>query len=577
MVVWNLDDIYKKEEHEQRLKTFKESVDSFLEKKSFLTDDIEPKVFLELLESFEDLHRQASFLSARVGLQAVEDITNPDYKKEEQQVGMFLTEQSNKLLFFTHFFKNLSDDKAKEIIDDAGRFTYYLQAIRRAKPFSRTESEEQIMNLKDLTGDEALGTIRDLVVGKLTFPFQGKDLLEPEVRTKAMSESEDERREAYESLMSVYEKNKDILCEVYKNISLDWYNESVLIRGHHSSISARNFSNALSDDVVQLVLDTVTEQRVLFQDFFKLKTTFLGIENTRHNVYAPYPLKDKKSYPYDEAEKIMFSVFEDFSDEMYSLAKRVVDKQHIHSDILPHKRGGAFCYSFAKDEVPYVMLNHMDRLDDVSTFCHEVGHSIHGQLASHTTEFTFHSSIALAEVASIFSELLLKEKLLKTASPEEKKYLLIKELDGAFASILRQVYFVKFEVLAHDKVKDGVTVDELNEVYLDLLKEQFGSTSVPEHFKHEWIAIPHIYNSPFYCYSYAFANLVVYALYHELKKEGKESFVPKYLNILRSGGDADVVDILSTAGFDITKKDFWLGAFDEIRLVLDELKDVMKG
>ena len=430
------------------------------------------------------------------------------------------------------------------------------------------------MNLKDPSGEEALSTLRDIIVGRLKFPFKGKELLEPEVRAKAQSAKEDERKEAYDTLMKVYRENQELLGEIYKNIALDWYNEGVKIRGFETPISVRNFSNTLSDEIVNLVLDEVSEKRKLFQEYFKLKSEILGIKNTRHNIYAPYELKEERKYSYEESKKITYEVFKEFSEEAYELAKNIFEKEHIHSEVKPNKRGGAFCYSYTKDSTPYVMLNHMEKLNDVSTMCHEIGHGIHGQLAKETTEFTFHSSIALAEVASIFAELLLKEKLLKEANEEEKKYLLIKELDSAFASILRQTYFVKFEIAAHEKISEGVTVEELNKIYLELLREQFGETKVDDKFKYEWLSIPHIYNSPFYCYAYSFANLVVYALYHEMKTKGKEEFVPKYLNILRKGGDADVKDILSEAGFNISKKEFWEGAFEEIKLVVEELQKI---
>ena len=575
MVRWNLEDIYPKEETEQRINDYTKLVDNFISQKKELTKDISPKKFLDLVKQYEQITLEAHILSQRPGLQSVEDITNPQFRKEEQEMDSFFTEQGNKLIYFMHFFKDLPDEKAKEIISEAGKYEYFLKSKRKAKPHTRTTEEEKIINLKDLSGESGLSAIRDIVVGNLTFEFQGKKYNESELSPFCLSEKEEERKEAFTSLLGVYKDNKEILGEVYKNIALDWANETTKIRSYKTPISARNFSNDLPDEVVDTVLDVITEKRTIFQDFFKLKSELLGIENNRDNIYAPYILKDKKEYSYEEAKKITYSVFEEFSSEAFSLAKNIFEKDHVHSEVLPNKMGGAFCSSYGKDKIPYVMLNHMGKLEDVSTMCHEIGHGVHGQLAKDKTEFTFHSSIALAEVASIFSELLLKEKMMKTASEEEKKYLLIKELDGNFASILRQAYFVKFEMEAHEKVQKGVTVDELTNTYYSLLKEQFGDTKVDEKYSYEWLRIPHIYNSPFYCYSYSFANLTVLALYNQFKIEGKESFVPKYLNILKSGGDADVVDIMGKAGFDITKRDFWEGAFNEIEKTVDELKDLI--
>jgi len=189
---------------------------------------------------------------------------------------------------------------------------------------------------------------------------------------------------------------------------------------------------------------------------------------------------------------------------------------------------------------------------------------------------TYHSSLVLAETASIFSELLLTEELLKNSSKEEKKYLLFHHISSAFASILRQTYFVLFEIEAHKLISKGVSVDELNQKYYDLLKEQFGNEmNVPTIFKYEWLRIPHIYETPFYCYAYAFGNLLVFALYSKYLEEGS-SFVKKYLKILSSGGDADVEEILANAGIDVNDKSFWNGAFKKLEEDIIKLESLIR-
>lgn len=574
MVMWNLDSLYKKEEVQIKKDQLKKAVDSFVAKKDQLTQDISPKRFISLLEEYENISMLSSVLSARVGLFAVENIVDPQRKKEEQDIDSFLTDMGNKLIYFMLFFKHLPQEKAEEIISQSGRFTYFLTRSREAIKHTRSEEEEKIINIKDLSGVSALDTIRDLIVGKFSFSFQGEKLVEPQMRAKYSSANASERELAYKTVLAEYEKNQDVLGEVYKNIALDWYNEAKEIRHHTASISARNFSNAVSDDVIKLVLDVIQENVSLFHEYFKLKNKTLNTPFSRYHVYAPYNLKEEKKYSFEESKQITLSVFEKFSPQAKILAQQIFDSNHIHSEVQPNKRGGAFCYSVLKDSVPFVMLNHMDRLDDLSTMCHELGHGIHGQLAKDKTQFTFHSSISLAEVASVFAELLLKEELLQQASCEEKKYLLFKELDSYFATILRQAYFALFELSAHEKIKQGTTVSELNNIYFELLQEEFGDMHVPQEFKFEWLSIPHIYNSPFYVYSYAFANLIVLALYAKYK-EDKESFLPKYFSILSAGGDADVADIMKEAGFDITSKKFWQGGMDTIEETLINLKKLL--
>ena len=173
----------------------------------------------------------------------------------------------------------------------------------------------------------------------------------------------------------------------------------------------------------------------------------------------------------------------------------------------------------------------------------------------------------------MFAELLLTDRLLSEADDLTRKSLLVDLMNDSYATIMRQAFFVMFELEAHEKISHGVNVDTLCDSYYDNLKIQFGnSLEIPEGFKNEWLSIPHIYQSPFYCYSYAWGNLLVMALYSQFKKEGAPSFAPKYIKLLSYGGSESPEKILTEARFNIRSKSFWQGGFDQISQILSELE-----
>jgi oligoendopeptidase F len=119
---------------------------------------------------------------------------------------------------------------------------------------------------------------------------------------------------------------------------------------------------------------------------------------------------------------------------------------------------------------------------------------------------------------------------------------------------------------------EGATTDELCELYLDNLRDQFGdSLDLSDDFRWEWTSIPHIYETPFYCYAYSFGQLLVLALYRQYKEEGA-AFVPRYLKILAYGGSASPAHVIGEAGFDMASPDFWQGGFDVLSGMMDELE-----
>jgi oligoendopeptidase F len=161
--------------------------------------------------------------------------------------------------------------------------------------------------------------------------------------------------------------------------------------------------------------------------------------------------------------------------------------------------------------------------------------------------------------------------LAEEKDPQVRRSLLAEAVDDSYATILRQAYFVLFEREAHRLVDQGKTMDGLNEQYLANLAQQFGdSLEVSDDFQFEWLCIPHIYHTPFYCYAYSFGQLLALSLYQQYQEEGK-SFEPRLRKILTYGGAASPHHILSEAGIDMTDPDFWRSGFKVVEGMIDEL------
>ena len=233
--------------------------------------------------------------------------------------------------------------------------------------------------------------------------------------------------------------------------------------------------------------------------------------------------------------------------------------------------------SVTPEITPYVLMNYTKKPRSVATLAHELGHAVNSQLSSKRNNMlTFEPPLPLAETASVFAELLLTDRLLSESDEKTRISLLVELMNDSYATILRQAFFVLYEVEAHKSISGGIDIDELCELYLSNLRIQFGdSVSVPQEFKYEWLSIPHIYQSPFYCYSYAWGNLMVLALYRLYKQEGTKSFAPKYIRMLSYGGSESPEKVLNESGFDIRSRKFWQSGFDELKSTTSELQKIL--
>ena len=460
----------------------------------------------------------------------------------------------------------------------SGDYRNHLESLRRFKPHTLSESEEQIINLKDVNGMGALMTLYEMVANRLTFELEvggeKKKLTRAQLMVYARDPNPDVRAAVYRELYTrVYSEQANLLGQVYAYRVRDWYSENIQLRHHASPLSVRNLYNDIPDAAADVLLDVCRQNVGLFQRYFKLKARWIGLGKLRrYDIYAPVAASDKQ-YAYSDAVGMVLDSFASFSPIMAETARRVFADTHVDAEVRPGKQDGAFCYSILPKLTPYVMLNYNGRARDVATMAHELGHALHAMMAENHTLLTFHASLPLAETASVFSEMILTDRLLSQETDVAvRRDILANQIDDAYATVMRQAYFVLFEREAHALIRDNATTDELAERYLANLHEQFGdAVEVSDEFRWEWVSIPHIYHTPFYCYAYSFGQLLVLSLYRRFKAEG-DSFKPKYLKILAYGGSESPAKILAEAGIDMASPEFWQGGFDVIKGVIDELE-----
>jgi oligoendopeptidase F len=577
---WDLSPLYPGYDSPELQSAFdmlEEQIASFEGLRDKLKPDMPTEQFVDAVKASESMTRIGNKMYSFAGLSFAADTQDQQAQSLMARVMQFLAEIENRTLFFSLWWKELDEESAKRLMADAGDYRYYLEAMRLYKPHTLSEAEEKIVNIKNVTGVSALGNLYDSITNRYVFKMnvngKEKEMTAAELFSYRYSTDPAVRAASYQSQFKVYAEDGPILGQIYQTILRDWHNENVTLRKFKNSIAPRNLNNDVPEEAVEALLGVARKNVGVFQRYFKMKAKYMGLKKMRrYDIYAPVAAS-KKTYGWDEAVTMVLDAFNAFSPQVADLAKRVFDENRIDSEIRKGKRGGAFCASVTPEMTPYVLVNYQGTGREVATLAHELGHAIHAMLAAHHTTFTFHSSLPLAETASTFAEMVLIDKLLAEETDESvRRDILFKQMDDAYATIMRQSFFALFEKTAHEMVQKNASVDDLSKAYLENLKEQFGDAlELSDDFKWEWVGIPHIYQVPFYVYAYAFGQLLVLALYQQFKAEG-ESFKPKYLKILSAGGSEAPEKILSEAGINIRDPKFWQGGFDVLEKLVSELE-----
>jgi oligoendopeptidase F len=536
--------------------------------------------FQSIMNLSESVAQSSSRLGAYAYLWFSENTKDAKARSFKTHVEERLTALQNRLLFFELWWQGVDEENAARLMAKSGDLRYHLETIRRYKPHTLSEPEERIINLKNVTGRSAVNTLYDVVTNAFTFTLKEgrrKKILNREgLMTFVRSPKGSVRQAAYRELYRVFSSQRDLLGEMYKTLVNDWKSENLTLRHFGSPIASRNLGNDVPDQAVDLLLLVCARNADLFQQYFKLKARICGIAPmSRYHLYAPHRTEAKK-YSYAEAVKMVLEAYRGFSPRLADLAQQVFKDRHIDAPTRPGKMGGAYCYSVVPGLTPYVLLNYTGDVRDIATMAHELGHAVHGMLAEEHSMFTFHSTLPLAETASVFGERILSDALMKQETNKKvRQGLLLNQLDDIYATVLRQAYFVRFEKLAHQMIAEGATGDQLAETYMDELRQQFGkAVKVPDEFRWEWLTIPHIFASPFYCYAYSFGNLLVLALYRQYQMKGT-AFVPQYLDLLATGGSKSPESILAMVAVDMTSEAFWQSGFATIREMVDQLESTL--
>ncbi len=577
---WSLDDLFPRDDAQAVERAFadlEKAVESFEARRASLRADISSDDFLAILRAYEAIHKQAYRIYNFASLWFAEDTQNQEAQTLLGRVEQFFATFENRILFFSLWWKGLDDANAARLMAVSGDFAYFLEAMRKFKPHTLSEAEEKVINLKNVSGVQALQRLYDTITNRYIFRVavdgEERELTRGELMSLVRGPDPDLRARAYEELYRVYGEDGSLLGQVYQTIARDWYNENITLRKFTSPISARNLQNDLPDEVVETLLDVSRRNAPLFQRYFRLKARHLGMDKLRrYDIYAPVA-RTEKTYTFGQAAEMVFDAYARFEPRLASLAQQVFDENHLDSEVRKGKRGGAFCATATNDLTPWVLVNYQGKPADVATLAHELGHAVHSLLAQEHTLFTQHPVLPLAETASTFGEMLLVDYLLDGEQDESvRRDLLFRQVDDAYATIMRQAFFALFEKEAHEMIREGASVDALSEAYLRNLDAQFGDAlDVADTFRWEWVSIPHIYHVPFYVYAYAFGQLLVLSLYRQYRAEG-DSFKPRYLKLLAAGGSKAPLEILADAGIDARQAAFWQGGFDVIAGLLDELE-----
>jgi oligoendopeptidase F len=485
------------------------------------------------------------------------------------------------LLFLELEWAALPDAAAAALLADPtlAHYRHHLVRERDFAPYRRPEGEELVLDLKANTGSRAFGRLFDETLARLrvSATIHGEPKTLTEEQTLALLHDPDRatRRAAAEGLTEALGAQEPVLVFILNTVLADHASDD-RIRGFTNPMAARNLDNEISQDSVDALLDACDGAADMAHDYYRLKGALLGLDDL-HDYDRFAPVGEPGRIPFGEAQGIVLDSFSAFAPRMGEIAQEFFAGRWIDAQPREGKQGGAFAHSVTPKLHPYVMLNYQGRARDVMTLAHELGHGVHQYLARDRGYLGASTPLTTAETASVFGEMLVFDALKGTdLAPDERLALMCGKLEDIFATVFRQVALTRFEQQAHAirRAEGELSPERLNGIWRAVNTPMFGdSLTLTAGYDRWWSYIPHFIHSPFYCYAYAFGELLTLSLYGRHLAEGP-AFAPRYLELLAAGGTDRPEALLKKAGVDLTAPGFWEGGLAVVRDWVSEARSL---
>jgi len=511
----------------------------------------------ELEEINELIGRAGSFAS----LEFATDTADAARGALLQLVQERATEIETLLLFFELEWAAVDDDSADELLasDRLDRYRHYLRSARRYRPHLLSESEEKILTEKSISSQAAWGRLFGELVAALRVDLGDKDLPLEVALSRLQSPDREVRRTAADAVSAALEPGLRTRGFIYNTLVFDKSVEDRL-RRYPNWLASRNLANEASDESVMALIEAVRGRYDIPQRWYRLKAKLIGVDRLADYDRSAPVLAEDIVYSWGEARDLVLDTYQSFSPVAGEVTRQFFDDRWIDAPVRPHKRGGAFCAYTVPSAHPYVMLNFTATRRDVLTMAHELGHGLHASLARPQGVFHQSTPLTLAETASVFGEELVFGRMLAGVADDEQRLgLLAERVDGAIATVFRQMAMNRFEHLVHTRRRSEgeLSPDRINETWVETQAELFGdSVEITGGYRMWWSYVPHFMNTPGYVYAYAYGLLLALSVYSRYLDEG-EPFVPRYIDLLSAGGSRSPEQLAEIVGIDLTDPGFW--------------------
>jgi oligoendopeptidase F len=506
--------------------------------------------------------RTVEQVTAYARMRSDEDTRDQGYQGMKTRAQSLSAAASSAASFIEPEIQSCTRAEIQSLIDSTGgldTYEHYLEDTLRMKEHTRSAEVESLLSELGEVLSAPGETFSMLTNADLEFPtVERPDGEAVEITqsnfTSLLKEPDREFRRA------VYEAFYDELGGYRNTIGTTL---SKTVKSHVKLAEARDYGSAreaaldgpnVPTAVYDNLVDAVRDDIDVLHRHAELKREARDLPKLRMwDLYTPMTDTEGPDLGYEEATEHVIEALAPLGEDYQSRVAEGIESRWVDVYENRGKRSGAYSGG-TYDTQPFILMNWQGDVADMFTLAHELGHSLHSQLTSESQPYVYADyDIFVAEVASTVNETLLTHHLLDTVEDDRfRRHVLNEYLERFRSTLFRQTLFADFEQRIHEKSEAGepLTPDRLDEMYRDLKAEFYAPAEVDDRIQREWMRIPHFYYD-FYVYQYATGISAAVAIVERIREEGDPA-AGSYLDALELGGSAYPIEVLETAGIDMS-------------------------
>lgn len=497
------------------------------------------------------------------------------------QVKSLQAEYQSSLTHFDQVLTGISDGVWSELLkqETFQAIAFPLDERRALAKEKLSPAQEALINDLAVDGYHGWGDLYNSTVGQFRMPVEvdGEtlELSAGQAFNKLHTENREERLELFEKWENAWTDKEDFCAEALNHLA-GFRLQVYKYRGWNSIHKEPLAINRMEEKTLNVMWEVIDRNKDIFVDYLNRKAKLMGVEKLAW-VDVDAPLGDSsKKISYDDGASLIVQQFGRFSPKLAAFSEQAFENRWIEAEDRAGKRPGGFCTSFPVAGETRIFMTYGGTLNNVSTLAHELGHGYHQHVMTDMPALAQEYAMNVAETASTFAEMIVADAVVKSASTDEERIILLEDkIQRAIAFFMNIHARFIFETNFYAERSQGlVSVERLNELMVDAQKLAF-KDALSSYHPHFWAAKLHFYATdvPFYNFPYTFGYLFSSGIYAQAVQEGP-AFEDKYVALLRDTGSMSVEELAQKhLNVDLTQPEFWQSAVD---MAVQDVKEFMK-